>query len=142
MHSRSNQHINYIAYDTYLINPINDKQKIGFFTVVPRKVGGQGESSSTCQSDDEDISGDFLSDSATTSDSDTDSEEGEGGAAFPSSHAHRGRRTGRRRRRRPRAGRRRGIGPGRRCGRPPRRPRDEGRDGDRGGLGIRGPAGP
>ena len=72
------------------LQDLNDKQKIGFFTVVPRKVGGQGESSSTCQSDDEDISGDFLSDSATTSDSDTDSEEGEGGAAFPSSHAHRG----------------------------------------------------
>ena len=71
------------------LQDLNDKQKIGFFTVVPRKVGGQGESSSTCQSDDEDISGDFLSDSATTSDSDTDSEEGEGGAAFPSSHAHR-----------------------------------------------------
>ena len=41
---------------------------------VSRKVG-QGESSSTCQSDDDDLSGDFLSDSNTSSDSDTDSDE-------------------------------------------------------------------
>ena len=57
------------------LQDLNEKQKIGFFTVIPKKVGLQGESSSTCQSDDEDISGDFLSDSQTSSDSETDSDE-------------------------------------------------------------------
>ena len=57
------------------LQDLNEKQKIGFFTVMPKKVGLQGESSSTCQSDDEDISGDFLSDSQTSSDSETDSDE-------------------------------------------------------------------
>ena len=72
------------------LQDLNDKQKIGFFTVVPRKVG-QGESSSTCQSDDEDLSGDFLSDSNTSSDSESDSDDHEGGhhGNFPS---HTGRR--------------------------------------------------
>ena len=58
------------------LQDLNDKQKIGFFTVnVPRKVGHQGESSSTCQSDDDDLSGDFLTDSQSTSDSDTDTDD-------------------------------------------------------------------
>ena len=63
------------------LQDLNDKQKIGFFTVMPKKVGLQGESSSACQSDDEDISGDFISDSQSSSDSDTDSDDADGAGA-------------------------------------------------------------
>ena len=82
-----------------------DKQKIGYFTATAtnrldfqhpeeitfsllRREKGHGESSSTCQSDDEDVSGGgFLSDSE-SSDSDSDSGP-EGPSGFP---AHTGKR--------------------------------------------------
>ena len=71
------------------LQDLSDKQKIGFFTVQqPRKVGPQGESSSTCQSDDEDLSGGFISDSDDSSDSES-SEEHEAHSGFT---GHTGRR--------------------------------------------------
>ena len=57
------------------LQDLSDKQKIGFFTVQqPKKLGPQGESSSTCQSDDEDLSGGFISDSDDSSDSESSDE--------------------------------------------------------------------
>ena len=69
------------------LQDLNDKQKIGFFTVQqPRKPAGQGESSSTCQSDDEDLSGGFISDSSSDS---SDSSDEPHSSGFP---GHTGRR--------------------------------------------------
>ena len=71
------------------LQDLSEKQKIGFFTVQqPRKAGPQGESSSTCQSDDEDLSGGFISDSDDSSDSES-SEDQEAAGGFP---GHTGRR--------------------------------------------------
>ena len=69
------------------LQDLNDKQKIGFFTVQqPKKPPQQGESSSTCQSDDEDLSGGFISDSSSDSSESSDEPHSSG---FP---GHTGRR--------------------------------------------------